>query len=66
MHGIFNMHTNFMGTLLGWNVFVHELKTILQIEEELKEICQNVLDILDKNLIPQSTSGESKVFYYKM
>jgi 14-3-3 protein epsilon len=51
---------------LGWNVFVHELKTILQIEEELKEICQNVLDILDKNLIPQSTSGESKVFYYKM
>ena len=37
-----------------------------KIEEELKEICQNVLDILDKNLIPQSTSGESKVFYYKM
>ncbi|KAL5017035.1 hypothetical protein ScPMuIL_006624 [Solemya velum] len=37
-----------------------------QIEGELKEICSDVLDVLDKNLIPSATSGESKVFYYKM
>ena len=37
-----------------------------KIEAELSEICQNILDLLDKNLIPSSTNGESKVFYYKM
>merc|ERR1712079_757254 len=34
-----------------------------QVEKELRDICQ---DILDKHLIPSSTTGESKVFYYKM
>jgi len=38
----------------------------LQIEGELKNICQDILDVLDKHLIPTATSGESKVFYYKM
>ena len=37
-----------------------------KIEDELNEICRNVLELLDKNLIPSSTNGESKVFYYKM
>jgi 14-3-3 protein epsilon len=37
-----------------------------QVEKELREICRDVLDILDKHLIPAATSGESKVFYYKM
>jgi 14-3-3 protein epsilon len=37
-----------------------------KIETELIEICESILDLLDKNLIPSSTSGESKVFYYKM
>ena len=37
-----------------------------QVEKELKEICRDVLDILDKHLIPAATTGESKVFYYKM
>lgn len=43
-----------------------------KIECELKEICQEVLDILDKNLLPslkESTERgeiESKVFYLKM
>lgn len=37
-----------------------------QIEEELKGICQDVLDIIDKHLIPNASAGESKVFYYKM
>ena len=36
------------------------------VENELKEICQDILDVLDKNLIPSASSGESKVFYYKM
>lgn len=36
------------------------------VEKELKEICRDVLDILDKHLIPAATTGESKVFYYKM
>jgi len=36
------------------------------IETELKEICNDVLDIIDKHLIPNATQGESKVFYYKM
>jgi len=38
----------------------------LQVEKELKEICQDILEVLDKNLLPSSTTGESKVFYYKM
>lgn len=38
----------------------------LQIEKELKAICSDVLDVLDKRLIPAAGSGESKVFYYKM
>jgi len=37
-----------------------------QVEKELKEICQDILDVLDKHLIVSSTTGESKVFYYKM
>lgn len=37
-----------------------------QVEKELKEICRDVLDILDKHLIPAAGTGESKVFYYKM
>ncbi|XP_076452757.1 14-3-3 protein epsilon-like [Babylonia areolata] len=36
------------------------------IEEELKNICNDVLQILDKHLIPNAANGESKVFYYKM
>jgi len=37
-----------------------------QIEKELKEICQDILNLLDKHLIPHASTGESKVFYYKM
>ena len=38
-----------------------------KVESELSKICQNILDLLDKNLIPSaSKNGESKVFYYKM
>ncbi|XP_030644522.1 14-3-3 protein zeta/delta [Chanos chanos] len=37
-----------------------------KIEKELKEICNDVLGLLDKYLIPSSTPAESKVFYLKM
>ncbi|KAA8494121.1 14-3-3 protein epsilon [Porphyridium purpureum] len=37
-----------------------------KIELELSNICKDILDILDKNLIPSAKTGESKVFYFKM
>jgi len=37
-----------------------------KVELELSGICQDILNVLDKHLIPSSTTGESKVFYYKM
>jgi len=37
-----------------------------KVEAELNETCNDVLEILDKNLIPAAQTDESKVFYYKM
>lgn len=37
-----------------------------KVEAELTGICSDILSIIDLNLIPSSSSGESKVFYYKM
>jgi len=37
-----------------------------KVESELSKICESILGLLDSNLIPASTSGESKVFYLKM
>lgn len=37
-----------------------------RVENELAEICSDILSIIDKHLIPSSSSGESTVFYYKM
>lgn len=37
-----------------------------KIEKELSDICKDILQILEKNLIPSAKSGESKVFFYKM
>lgn len=36
------------------------------IEKELTTICENVLELLDRFLIPNASSSESKVFYLKM
>jgi len=36
------------------------------VEKELQDICNDVLSVLDKSLVPSATSGESKVFYCKM
>ncbi|OQR77101.1 14-3-3 protein zeta-like [Tropilaelaps mercedesae] len=38
----------------------------LKVEQELKDICNQVLALLDCFLIPKSSSAESKVFYLKM
>merc|ERR1712048_1336825 len=37
-----------------------------KIEDELIEICNDILGIIDDSLIPNSTSEEAKVFYFKM
>ncbi|KZZ88591.1 14-3-3 protein [Ascosphaera apis ARSEF 7405] len=37
-----------------------------KIEEELAKICDDILDVLEKHLIPSAETGESKVFYHKM
>jgi len=37
-----------------------------KVEKELNDICGNILEVLDKHLIPSATSAESKVFYSKM
>lgn len=37
-----------------------------KIEKELREICGDVLQLLDKFLIPKASNAESKVFYLKM
>jgi len=37
-----------------------------RVEKELNSICSDILSVLDEHLIPSSTTGESKVFYFKM
>jgi 14-3-3 protein beta/theta/zeta len=37
-----------------------------KVETELREICYEVLNLLDKFLIPKASNAESKVFYLKM
>ncbi|KAJ2784468.1 14-3-3 protein [Coemansia javaensis] len=36
------------------------------IEAELLKICEDILGVLDDELLPRATTGESKVFYLKM
>merc|ERR1712188_237193 len=36
------------------------------VESELDKICNQILNLLDKNLIGKASNGESKVFYQKM
>lgn len=37
-----------------------------KVESELNNVCQDILSVLEKHLIPAATTGESKVFYFKM
>jgi len=38
----------------------------VKVETELSDICHDILNVLDQHLIQTATTGESKVFYYKM
>eukprot|EP00438_Fugacium_kawagutii_P008813 Skav212806 [mRNA] locus=scaffold1633:255441:256335:- [translate_table: standard] len=37
----------------------------VKVENELQKICDTILQLLDKGLIPKATQAESKVFYQK-
>eukprot|EP00616_Rhizochromulina_sp_CCMP1243_P007085 CAMPEP_0118966948 /NCGR_PEP_ID=MMETSP1173-20130426/4380_1 /TAXON_ID=1034831 /ORGANISM="Rhizochromulina marina cf, Strain CCMP1243" /LENGTH=236 /DNA_ID=CAMNT_0006915827 /DNA_START=118 /DNA_END=828 /DNA_ORIENTATION=+ len=37
-----------------------------KVEAELEDICGDILNIIDSNLIPKCTDDEAMVFYYKM
>ena len=37
-----------------------------QVEDELRNICKEILDLIDNHLIPSAKAEESKVFYFKM
>merc|ERR1711977_526621 len=37
----------------------------IRVETELNRICDEILQLIDGSLIPTSSSGECKVFYYK-
>merc|ERR1739838_1244275 len=38
----------------------------IQVEKELKDICSDILELLDKHLILTASAGESRVFFHKM
>lgn len=54
------------GFLSFWCIFEYHTSFDSQVEKELRDICGDILSVLDKHLIPCSDTGESKVFYYKM
>ena len=37
-----------------------------KIEDEVEKICDDIQNLLDKNLVPKATTPESEVFYLKM
>ena len=37
-----------------------------QKEKELKDLCLEVLDLVEKKFIPTASTASAKVFYYKM
>ena len=37
-----------------------------KVEQELNNICEDILDLLKNSLIPGSPEGEARVFYLKM
>ncbi|KAF9933772.1 14-3-3 protein [Linnemannia zychae] len=51
----------------GSTAHVSMIKTYrAKIEEELADICNDILNVLADHLIPNAQLGESKVFYHKM
>merc|ERR1712050_308569 len=55
-----------MGTKGNEEQAKHAKEYCGKVEAELDKICNTILSLLDGNLIPKATSGESKVFYQKM
>jgi 14-3-3 protein epsilon len=37
-----------------------------QIEKELKDICNDIFEVLENYIIPSATESESKMFFHKM
>ncbi len=37
-----------------------------KVEKELEKICKELLDVLEKHLLPEDKTPEGKVFYWKM
>ena len=37
-----------------------------KVEQELNDICGEIIQIIDNTLVPAASTGESRVFYYKM
>ncbi|KAK1432269.1 hypothetical protein QVD17_09164 [Tagetes erecta] len=37
-----------------------------KVENELSDVCSGILKLMDSNLLPSASTGESKVFYLKM
>ncbi|KAI4325152.1 hypothetical protein MLD38_030574 [Melastoma candidum] len=51
----------------GNEVNVRRIKEYRQkVESELSNICSDIMVVIDEHLIPSASTGESKVFYYKM
>jgi 14-3-3 protein epsilon len=51
----------------GNEAHVAKIKAYRQkIEAELKDVCSDILEVLEAHLIPSAQAGESSVFYYKM
>ena len=38
----------------------------LDVEKELKDICNDMLTVIDELLLPAAIENQSKVYYYKM
>jgi 14-3-3 protein epsilon len=39
---------------------------VLQVEKELEKICKELLEVLEKFLLPEDKTAEGQVFYWKM
>lgn len=51
----------------GNDTYIKQIKSYRsKIESELKDICHDILSVLDDHLIANESTDEGKVFYYKM
>ena len=38
----------------------------VDVEKELKDICSDILTVINDHLLPSAAENQAKVFYYKM